>query len=132
MVPLLSRRVLLKLGTAAGLGGLAGCTSMFGNPPELRIRNNTSEKRAIIVQLNSAITGESFIDDEFRLPHGGPHIIAKEVFPSTGEYDVCAVTEGIPEQCETWAVEQDHPQYHITLDPPTEDTDIHFTMGRYD
>lgn len=132
MVPLLSRRALLKLGTAAGLSGLTGCTSMFESPPELRIRNNTSEKRAIIVQLNSAITSKPFIDDEFRIPPGGPHIIAKEVFPSTGEYDVCAATEGIPEQCETWTVEQDRPEYHITLNPPTEDTDIHFTMGHYD
>ena len=132
MVPPLSRRTFLKLGTATGLSGLAGCTSMFADQPELRIRNNTSEKQAITVRLSSAITGETFIDDEFRILPGGPHIVAKEVFPSAGEYDVCAATEGVPEQCETWTVEQDRPQYHVTLNPATESTDIHFTMDRYD
>ena len=132
MVPTFSRRMILKLGTVAGLSGLAGCTSMFENQPELRIRNNTSKKQAIIVRLNSAITGETFIDDEFRIPPGGPHITAKEVFPSIGEYDVCAATEGVSEQCETWTVEQDYPKYHVTLNPPAEHTDLHFTMGRYD
>lgn len=105
---------------------------MFEKQPELRIRNNTSEKRAISVQINSATTDKAVVDDEFRIPPGGPHITAKEVFPSTGEYKGCAVTEGVSEQCETWTVERDHPEYHITLNPATEETTLHFTMGRYD
>ncbi|MFC6797842.1 MULTISPECIES: hypothetical protein [unclassified Haladaptatus] len=132
MVSVHSRRSLLKLGVAVGIGGFAGCTSMFEKPPELRIRNLTSEKRSITVQLTSAITGNTYIDDEFRIPPGGPHITAKEVFPSTGDYDICAATDGISEQCETWIVEQDNPEYHITLNPSSEEADLHFTMGRFD
>lgn len=79
MVPSLSRRSLLTFGTAAGISGLAGCMSMFEYQPELRIRNTTSEKRSITVQINSATTGKAVIDDEFRIPPGGPHITAKEV-----------------------------------------------------
>lgn len=131
MISTRSRRSLLKLGATVGISGFAGCTSVFEKQPELRIRNNTSEKRAITVQVTSAITGEDFIDGEFRIPPGGPHMLAKEVFPSPGEYDICAATAGISEQCETWTVEQDHPEYHITLNPATEDTDRHFTTGRY-
>lgn len=132
MVSARSRRSLLKFAATIGISSLAGCTSVFAKQPELRIRNETAEKRAITVHVTSAVTGEDFIDDEFRIPPGGPHMLAKEVFPSPGKYDVCAATEGIPEQCETWTVEQNHPVYHITLNPATEESDIHFTMGRYD
>lgn len=133
MDPSHSRRSLLKLGAAVGISsGVAGCTSVFANQPELRIRNTTSEKTAIFVRVSSAITGERYVDDEFRIPAGGPHMLAKEVFPSGGEYDVCARTEGISEQCETWNVEQDHPEYHITLNPASEAKDLHFTMGQFE
>lgn len=132
MVPIHSRRTLLKLGAVVASSGFAGCTSVFAKQPELHIRNKTAEKRTITVQITSAITGTDFIDEEFRLPPGGPHILAKEVFPSPGEYDICAGTAGISEQCETWTVEQDHPEYHITLNPAAEESDLHFTMGRYD
>lgn len=133
MAPDHSRRSLLALGAAVGIsGGFAGCTSVFAERPELRIRNNTSEKRAISVQVSSAITGESYVDDEFRIPPGGPHMLAEEVFPSPGEYDVCASTDGTSEQCETWNVERDHPEYHVTLNPATAERDLHFTMGRSD
>lgn len=135
MVPTPSRRSLLELGATVGIGGvvgIAGCTSVFGKRPELRIRNSTTERRAITVQVTSAVTGREFVDDEFRIPPGGPHVLAREVFPSPGEYDVCASTAGTSERCETWTIERDHPEYHITLNPTTEGRDPHFTMGRYD
>lgn len=133
MVPNPSRRSILKLGAAVGISGsFAGCSSVLAQEAELRIQNETSEKRAIFVEVSSAVTGESFVDGEFRIPPGGPHMLAKEVFPSAGEYDVCARAEDVPEQCETWHVEEDHPEYHVTLNPATEEKDTHFTMGRFD
>lgn len=132
MVPGLSRRSLLKSGSVAGLAALAGCTSMFEKPPELRIRNTTEEKRTISVQVRSAATGETILKDSFRIPPGGPHMLAKEVFPSKGDYKVCSTAEEVPETCETWTVDTLNPEYHVTLAPTTGKGGPRFEMGRYD
>lgn len=131
----LTRRSLLKrtgaAGLAAGLTATTGCTLMFEKPPELRIRNITEEKHTISVHVRSAVTDETILEDSFRIPPGGPHMLVKEVFPSTGDYKVCRTADGVAETCETWTVEESNPEYHVTLAPTTGNGEPYFEMGHY-